>query len=79
MRIAILESIIMPAGHERPQCDLQLVVLPGHIEHYTYESWAQWAEKFNQYTTIWADNAYAGGKRTSLPIAYGHVQRYVEA
>jgi len=58
--------------HERPQCDLQLVVLPGHIEHYTYESWAQWAEKFNQYTTIWADNAYAKGKRTSLPIAYGH-------
>ncbi len=58
--------------HERPRCDLQLVILPGHIEHYTYESWAQWAEKFNQYTTIWADNAYAGGKRTSLPIAYGH-------
>lgn len=58
--------------HERPECNLPLVILPGHIEHYTYESWVQWAEKFNQYTTIWADNAYAGGKRTSLPIAYGH-------
>jgi glycosyltransferase involved in cell wall biosynthesis len=58
--------------HERPQCSLPVVILPGHIEHYTYESWAQWAEKFNQYTTIWADNAYAGGKRTSFATAYGH-------
>ena len=58
--------------HERPQCSLPVVTLPGYIEHYTYESWAQWAEKFNQYTTIWADNAYVKGKRTSLPIAYAH-------
>lgn len=58
--------------HERPVCDLPLAILPGHIEHYTYESWAQWAEKFNQYTTIWANNAYLQGKRTSLPLAYAH-------
>jgi len=58
--------------HERPQCSLPLFLLPGHIEHHTYENWAQWAEKFNQYTTIWADNAYAGGKRTSFATAYGH-------
>ncbi len=58
--------------HERPVCNLPLVTLPGHIEHYTYESWAQWTEKFNQYTTIWANNAYIQGKRTYLPIAYVH-------
>jgi glycosyltransferase involved in cell wall biosynthesis len=58
--------------HERPQCNLPIVTLPGHIEHHTYENWAQWADKFNQYTTIWADNAYATGKRTSFAIAYGH-------
>lgn len=58
--------------HERPQCSLPVVTLPGYIEHYTYESWAQWAEKFNQYTTIWADNAYAQGKRTTFATAYGH-------
>lgn len=58
--------------HERPICNLPLVTLAGHIEHYTYESWAQWAEKFNQYTTIWANNAYAQGKKTTLPLVYAH-------
>ena len=58
--------------HERPQCNLPIVSLPGHIEHYTYDNWAQWADKFNQYTTIWAENAYAKGKRTSFATAYGH-------
>ena len=58
--------------HEAPVCNLPRITLPGYIEHYTYDSWAQWAEKFNQYTTIWADNAYAQGKRTTFATAYGH-------
>ncbi|MPM20869.1 hypothetical protein SDC9_67307 [bioreactor metagenome] len=51
--------------HERPECDLPKLTLNGNIIHYTYSGWTQWLRKFEQYTTIWANDAYKKGKRTS--------------
>lgn len=58
--------------HEHPECGLSIKALPGHIEHYTYKNWHHWESKFCQYTTIWAEDAYRHGKRTSLGKAFGH-------
>lgn len=46
--------------------------LPGYVEHFTYTDWHQYFTKFNQYTTLWAENAYKSGKRTSFIGAVGH-------
>lgn len=58
--------------HERPVCEDKLIVLDGYIRHYTYTGWGQYFNKFNQYTTIWAENAYENGKRSGFLAAYGH-------
>lgn len=58
--------------HERPVTDLSTKKLPGYIKHYSYSSWEQYWQKFNQYTTIWAENAYNSGKKTSLLQAILH-------
>ena len=58
--------------HEKPLCNDKLVTLDGHIEHYTYPSWQHYFNKFNQYTTIWAENALEKGKKASFISAYGH-------
>lgn len=58
--------------HEKPVCEDKLVVMDGHIEHYTYTDWQQYFNKINQYTTIWAQNAYAKGKHTNYFNAYAH-------
>jgi glycosyltransferase involved in cell wall biosynthesis len=58
--------------HERPECNLSMVTLPGALHHYTYDSWQQWWDKAGKYTTIWAEDKYAQGKRTSLAGAVLH-------
>lgn len=58
--------------HERPICDLPKEKLNGFIEHYTYNSWQQWWDKAGHYTTIWAEDSFAKGKRTSLGACFGH-------
>lgn len=58
--------------HERPVCDLKKEVLNGYIKHHTYRNWEQYEKKFSQYTTIWAEDAYKNGKRTSLGKALVH-------
>lgn len=58
--------------HERPICSLPKEKLDGFIEHYTYESWQQWWDKAGKYTTIWAEDVYSNGKRTSLGGAFFH-------
>lgn len=58
--------------HERPECIDQEVILDGYAEHYTYVSWDQYYVKFNQYTTIWAEDAYENGKRSNLISAFLH-------
>lgn len=51
--------------HERAECPFPKRSLNGIIIHYTYSGWTQWLQKFEQYTTIWAIDAYKKGKRTS--------------
>lgn len=51
--------------HERPDCGLAKQKINGKIIHYTYSGWTQWLQKFEQYTTIWANDAFQNGKRTS--------------
>lgn len=58
--------------HEKPVCSDKLEVLDGYIEHYTYQSWEQWLDKFNQYTSIWADDKYKKGKKTTIISALNH-------
>ena len=58
--------------HERPVCDLPKEKLNGFVEHYTYDSWQQWWDKAGKYTTIWAEDNFAKGKRTSLGGCLGH-------
>lgn len=58
--------------HERPVCDLPKEKLNGFIEHYTYDSWQQWWDKAGKYTSIWAEDSFAKGKRTSLVACFGH-------
>lgn len=52
--------------HEHPECSLPGKQLPGYIEHHTYKDWHEWEEKLCLYTTIWAQDAYKRGKRTSM-------------
>ena len=58
--------------HEHPECSLPLEKLPGHLEHYTYRNWQEWEEKMARYSTLWAEEAYHNGRRTSLPVALLH-------
>lgn len=58
--------------HEKPVCEDKLEILSGYAEHYTYPSWEHYFNKFNQYTTIWAQNAYENGKTVGFCSAYGH-------
>lgn len=58
--------------HERPVCDLPESVLNGWLDHYTYDSWQQWWEKAGKYTTIWAEDQYANGKRISVIAPINH-------
>ena len=58
--------------HERPVTELPIKRLKGYVDHYTYTNWDQYWKKFNQYTTIWAESAYARGKRVSIVSAHIH-------
>ena len=58
--------------HERPICALPKERLSGFIEHYTYDSWQQWWDKAGHYTSIWAQDNYAKGKRTTLAACLAH-------
>ena len=57
--------------HERIESSLPEKTIKGHLIHYSFENWEQYFVKFNSYTTLWAHEAYANGKKTSLPGAYG--------
>ena len=58
--------------HERPECPCEIETLQGYLEHYTYRSWSQWQDKSKLYSTIWAENAFKSGKRTSKAGAFLH-------
>ena len=52
--------------HEHADCSLPLAHLYGHLEHYPYQSWDKYFEKFNRYTTMMAEKMYKNGKRASF-------------
>lgn len=58
--------------HEHPECSLPKCMLTGCMRHYTYDSWHQWLTKADHYTTIWAEEKFAQGKRVSLGSAFMH-------
>lgn len=63
-------------------CNLPKEKLKGFIEHHTYSSWQEWWQKAGQYTTIWAEDNFAKGKRTNLGSClahtiYGFIRAYV--
>jgi len=58
--------------HERPICELPEQVLAGWLDHYTYANWQQWWDKAGKYTTIWAEDQYASGKRVGVGAALTH-------
>ncbi len=58
--------------HERPECTDPMIILKGYARHYTYTDWHRYFIKFNQYTTIWAQNAHEKGKKASYFGAYMH-------
>lgn len=58
--------------HEHPECDAPKGRMPGYIEHHTYVDWHEWEEKLCLYTTIWAEDAFKRGKRTSMPGVLMH-------
>lgn len=58
--------------HEHPECELPEKKLSGYIEHHTYRDWKEWEEKLCLYTTIWAEDSYKRGKRTSMGGIFLH-------
>ena len=73
LRLFLTESVHWENKvHERPVCDLPKERLNGFVENYTYDSWQQWWDKAGKYTTIWAEDNFAKGKRTSLGACFGH-------
>jgi hypothetical protein len=68
--------------HEKPLCDLPPETLKGNIKHLTYRDWGQYFAKFNQYTSIWAQNAFNNGKNSGVFNAFsrgaaGFFQMYI--
>jgi len=43
-------------------------LLKGRLLHYTYRDLEQYFRKFQHYTSLWAENQHAKGRRVSLPL-----------
>ena len=59
--------------HEHAECGDVQKRLEGVIEHYTTRTVEEHNKKQDQYTTIWAQNAYEQGKRTNILQIYLHM------
>ncbi|MCC8190067.1 MAG: glycosyltransferase family 2 protein, partial [Planctomycetes bacterium] len=56
--------------HQDPQVgDRPTRRLDGVLIHYPYRSTKKYFEKFQLYSTLWAEKAWSRGRRTSLPTA----------
>ena len=58
--------------HEGIETDLPIKKLTHIIEHYTYTTWYQYFEKFNQYTALAAQALSRKGNKVSQAAAFGH-------
>lgn len=52
--------------HEHAICDFPEEQLDGYLEHYPYNDWHKYFEKFNHYTTLMAEKMYQSGKRATF-------------
>ena len=52
--------------HERTESELPVRRMGGSLLHHTYESWAQYFQKFNQYTTLMAERQHREGRHASF-------------
>ena len=52
--------------HEWPVFDGQVRLLSGHLDHFTYQDWAQYEAKMGRYAEKWAESARAQGRRAGL-------------
>jgi len=59
--------------HEHPECGDEKKLLKGVVEHYTFRTMERMQKKTEQYTTIWAESAYANGEKTNVLSKYLHV------
>ena len=58
--------------HEHPNCPCEIQTLQGYLEHYTYRSWTAWQKKSQLYSSIWAEDAFKRGKKTSKAGVFMH-------
>ena len=55
--------------HQTPEYgDRQVGLLKGRLLHYTYRDLEQYFLKFQQFTSLWAKDQHAKGRRVSLPL-----------
>lgn len=52
--------------HERPRVDLPVKKLRSHMLHYTYTSWDRYFFKFNQYTSLMAEQMHQKGRKAYI-------------
>lgn len=68
--------------HENAQVTLPIARCRASMLHYTYTSWEKYFTKFNQYTTLMAENNWAAGKRAGMTDlifrpAFGFFKMYI--
>ena len=54
------------AVHERPAFGGPVRLLSGHLDHFTYGDWNQYQLKMDRYAQLWAEEAWARGRRAGL-------------
>ncbi len=67
--------------HERLRVDGTTGRCRGHLEHYSYASLSEYLAKLDEYSTLWAAQAYAAGRRGrwrySFSLLSGFGERYL--
>jgi len=66
--------------HERLQVDGTVGRLRGHLDHFSYPTLSEYLAKLDEYSTLWAEQAHARGRRSrwyhSLSLPTGLAGRY---
>jgi len=65
------KGVLVYSGLVHPTIDCggrQAGLLKGRLLHHTYRDLEQYFQKFQHYTSLWAKNQHARGRRASLPL-----------
>ena len=60
------------AIHESPVFDGQVRPLAGHLDHFTFNDWAQHESKIYRYAEHWAESAWTQGRRAGPAASWLH-------